>query len=128
MSGARARPPRETRAALTRSRGRPRPAPGPGAGRPPAPREQLEAYARAGDRRHLPAWRDFNRVVRDSGEVGIFHETYRVGPGRVESVYGNMPRVGLAAATSHTPVGRVAQSAGARMDPSAADDPAVEPY
>ncbi len=90
--------------------------------------EQLEAYARAGDRRHLPAWRDFNRAVRDSGEVGIFHETYRVGPGQVESVYGNMPRAGLAAATSHTPVGRVAQSARARMDPSAADEPAVEPY
>ncbi len=40
--------------------------------------EHLEAYARNPDALHLPAWRRFNRAVRDNGEVGIWHETYRV--------------------------------------------------
>jgi len=39
--------------------------------------------------------------------VGIFHETYKVEAGAHESVYGNMPLFGLAAAMSHVPaVGR----------------------
>ena len=90
--------------------------------------DQLDAYARAPDHEHLPAWRAFNRAVRDSGDVGIFHETYRVRPGDVESIYGNMPEMGLAAATSHQPVGRVAQAARARMDPGVPDEPVVDPY
>ena len=62
--------------------------------------EQLEAFARASDHAHLPAWREFNRLVRDNGDVGIFHETYRVGRGTAESFYGNMPPFGLGRATA----------------------------
>ena len=90
--------------------------------------EKLNAYARAGDHEHLPAWREFNRIVRDSGTVGIFHETYRVGPGRVESMYGNMPPFGLGAAFGSEAIAARGQSAGHRMDPTVADVPAVEPY
>jgi Domain of unknown function (DUF4188) len=90
--------------------------------------EKLNAYARARDLEHLPAWREFNRLVRDNGTVGIFHETYRVGPGRAESLYGNMPPFGLAAAFGSAPVASRGQSAGHRMDPKVADVPAVEPY
>ena len=90
--------------------------------------EHLDAFARAAGGRHVPAWRDFNRAVRDSGDVGIFHEAYRVRPGDVEAVYVNMPEVGLAAATRHVPVGRVAQSGRARIDPSRPDEPLVTPY
>ncbi len=43
--------------------------------------EDLERYARDPKAQHLPAWRAFNRRVRDNGSVGIFHETYR-GTGR----------------------------------------------
>ena len=55
--------------------------------------EDLQRFARSNDHEHLPAWREFNRLVRDNGDVGIFHETYRVGPGTAESLYGNMPPV-----------------------------------
>ena len=36
--------------------------------------EDLERFARAPQGSHLPAWRDFNRKIRDNGSVGIFHE------------------------------------------------------
>ena len=85
--------------------------------------EQLEAFARSSDHAHLPAWREFNRLVRDNGDVGIFHETYRVGPGTAESFYGNMPPFGLAAAVGFVPVARRGQSAGRRMG-TASDGPA----
>lgn len=90
--------------------------------------DHLSAYARARDHEHLPAWREFNRVVRDNGTVGIFHETYRVGPGRVETLYANMPPYGLGAAVGAVPVKARGQSAAHRMDPRVADVPAVEPY
>jgi hypothetical protein len=90
--------------------------------------EDLERYARSRDHEHLPAWREFNRLVRDSGAVGIFHETYVVGPGRVETLYANMPPYGLAAAVGPVPVASRGQSAAHRMEPTAADVPAVEPY
>src|SRR3954466_1623056 len=40
--------------------------------------EHLERFARNPDMEHLPAWKRFNQAVRGSGEVGIWHETYRV--------------------------------------------------
>ena len=90
--------------------------------------EKLTSYARARDHEHLPAWQEFNRLVRDNGTVGIFHESYRVGPGRVETIYGNMPPFGLAAAVGDMPIAARGQSAGHRMDPGIKDVPAVEPY
>src|SRR4051812_20797524 len=55
----------------------------------------LERYARAADAEHLPAWRRFNQLVRDSGDVGIWHETYKVRAGEYEAIYGNasFPRI-----------------------------------
>ena len=53
--------------------------------------EHLEAYAKARDNAHLPAWSAFNRAVGANGDVGIFHETYRVAPGDYETLYANMP-------------------------------------
>jgi len=90
--------------------------------------DQLEAFARASDHAHLPAWREFNRLVRDNGDVGIFHETYRVGRGTAESFYGNMPPFGLAAAVGITPVGKMGQTAGRRMGTSMSDEPVLAPY
>ena len=57
--------------------------------------EQLFAYARSRDTEHLPAWRAFNRGVGASGDVGVWHETYVVGPGRYENIYVNMPPFAL---------------------------------
>ena len=90
--------------------------------------EALEAYARANDHEHLPAWRDFNRVVRATGDVGIFHETYRVGPGTAETLYANMPPFGLGQAIGAAPVASRGQSAGRRMGTTTVDQPAVAPY
>jgi hypothetical protein len=57
--------------------------------------DELMAYAKSRTAAHLPAWRDFNRLVGTSGDVGIWHETYRVRPGDYESVYVNMAPFGL---------------------------------
>ena len=90
--------------------------------------EHLERFARSPDHEHLPAWREFNRLVRDNGDVGIFHETYRVGPGTAETLYGNMPPFGLGGAIGTVPVARRGQSAARRMGTATVDEPAVAPY
>jgi len=77
--------------------------------------EDLERYARDPDAEHLPAWREFNQRVRASGDVGIWHETYRVRAGEYEAIYGNMPRVGLAAAGELIPVGSMNDTAALRI-------------
>jgi hypothetical protein len=89
--------------------------------------EQLERYARNADARHLPAWRAFNRRIRASGDVGIWHETYRVRAGEYESVYGNMPRIGLARAAEHVPVGSTS-TASKRLGTRPDDEPPVAGY
>jgi hypothetical protein len=55
----------------------------------------LMSYAKSRTAEHLPAWRTFNRLVGTNGDVGIWHETYRVRPGDYESVYVNMMPFGL---------------------------------
>lgn len=67
--------------------------------------DQLERFARDADDPHLEPWRRYNRMIAKTGDVGVFHETYTVGPGRYECVYANMPAIGLAAAGHHRPVG-----------------------
>ena len=79
--------------------------------------EQLEHYARAGEHAHLPAWKAFNQRMRSgSGSTGIFHETYLVGPGQVESVYVDMPSdFGLAGAVGAIDVRAGKQAARERL-------------
>jgi hypothetical protein len=57
--------------------------------------DQLMSYAKQRDAAHLPAWRAYNKLVGDTGDVGVWHETYRVRPGDYESVYVNMMPFGL---------------------------------
>jgi hypothetical protein len=57
--------------------------------------EHLEAYAKDRDGQHYPAWKDFNTRIKSNGDVGIWHETYKVKAGEYECVYNNMPRFGL---------------------------------
>jgi hypothetical protein len=90
--------------------------------------EDLDRFARADGEPHLPAWKAFNRAVRSTGDVGIWHETYKVGAGESESIYGNMPRVGLARAGRHVPVGTTGQSAARRIGATDVDEPALAPY
>lgn len=61
--------------------------------------EQLEAYARAQDKKHWPAWLEFNKRMKGCrGDVGIWHETFLVRAGQYEAIYSGVPRQGLAAA------------------------------
>ena len=57
--------------------------------------------------------------VRYEGDVGIWHETFKVRAGEYESVYGNMPVMGLAAAGATWPSARGPTSplSGSRPDP-----------
>ncbi|HEY8527079.1 MAG TPA: DUF4188 domain-containing protein [Acidimicrobiales bacterium] len=90
--------------------------------------EDLDRFARDRDLPHLEPWRQFNRAIRDSGDVGIWHETYKVRAGEYEAIYGNMPVFGLAKAGRHVPASRKAHTAAARIGATQRDDPAVAPY
>jgi fumigallin biosynthesis monooxygenase-like protein len=71
--------------------------------------EDLERYANSREQEHWPAWRAFNQRVRDSrGDVGIWHETYKVEAGAYEAVYSGMPTRGLGR------VGRLVPATGRR--------------
>lgn len=65
--------------------------------------DALMTYAKNRDAAHLPAWRSFNKLVGTSGDVGIWHETYRIHPGDFESVYVNMMPFGLGRAGALSP-------------------------
>ena len=43
--------------------------------------EHLYRFAKDTSLPHLEPWRRFNRKVGSSGDVGVWHETYRVAPG-----------------------------------------------
>lgn len=88
----------------------------------------LERYARDQEAEHLPAWRAFNRRIRDNGSVGIFHETYRVAAGDIETAYANMPTFGLAATSALIPITPERQTAATRIGDRREDRPPVEPY
>lgn len=57
--------------------------------------ELLEAYAKSRSAKHLPAWAAFNKQNGTNGDVGIWHETYRIEKGHCENIYVNMPPFGL---------------------------------
>ena len=80
--------------------------------------EQLNAYAKSRDNAHLPAWAAFNRAVGKSGDVGIWHETYRIKEGSYETIYVNMPPFGLGKATSSVSASGKRESAAGRMTPA----------
>jgi hypothetical protein len=79
--------------------------------------DDLIRYASAPDRLHRPAWTDFFRRVgiADGASVGIWHETVVVEPGKVETVYGNMPLFGLGEAVGIVPATGKRESAAKRL-------------
>lgn len=66
--------------------------------------EDLLAYAKG--KKHLSAWKNFNKKVGNNAAVGIYHETYELKKGKYESVYGNMPLYGLGKAMKHIPIAK----------------------
>jgi hypothetical protein len=78
--------------------------------------EHLEAYARSLDHKHWPAWVAFNKRVGGSrGDVGIWHETYKVRSGEYETVYSGMPPYGLGKAGTLVPASGKKESARGRF-------------
>ena len=77
--------------------------------------DHLEHYAKDKSRQHFPAWAAFNRAIASNGDVGIWHETYRIKPGDYECIYNNMPVFGLAKATKVVPASGNRESAIGRM-------------
>ena len=75
--------------------------------------EHLHDYASAREKAHLPAWGRFNKTVGSNGDVGIWHETYLIDPGKSENVYNNMPAWGMGmAGTIHDATGLRARAGG----------------
>ena len=82
--------------------------------------EQLEAFARSTAAPHQPAWKTWNKLIGyQTPDVGIWHESYQVKAGAYECLYGNMPRIGLAAAGEHVPVARKGDTAAQRRGAAA---------
>jgi len=82
--------------------------------------DSLLTYAHSADHEHRPAWREFNRLVRDAdGAVGIWHETFVVPAGAHESVYVDMPAQGLPAALGVRRVDARRNSTRERLNPAA---------
>ena len=78
--------------------------------------EALEAYARNADGEHWPAWVAFNkRMAKSRGDVGIWHETYRIGAGDYETIYSGMPPHGLGKAAKLIPARDRHETARGRM-------------
>ena len=78
--------------------------------------EALEAYARDANRSHWPAWVDFNkRMGKSRGDVGIWHETYRIRAGAYEAIYSGMPPRGLGKVGSLIPARMRFDTARGRM-------------
>ncbi len=84
--------------------------------------EDLHAYAVNRDSAHFPAWAAFNKAVGTNGDVGIWHETYLIRAGEHESVYGNMPPIGLGLAGGLKPVEGRGRSAKGRLNKTDGND------
>jgi hypothetical protein len=77
--------------------------------------EHLEAYAKDRNASHYPAWKEFNKKIRSNGDVGIWHETYKVKAGEYECIYNNMPKFGLGTVGELIPIIGRHESAGGRI-------------
>ncbi|MCX6316199.1 MAG: DUF4188 domain-containing protein [Bacteroidetes bacterium] len=78
--------------------------------------EHLEAYAKDRDGQHYPAWKAFNTKIKSNGDVGIWHETYKVRAGEYECVYNNMPPRGLGKIGELVPATGKKESASGRLN------------
>jgi hypothetical protein len=64
--------------------------------------DKIMDFSRSQDRKHRAYWKWFNSAVGSKGDVGIWHELYRISPGSYEARYINMPSFGLGDAIGST--------------------------
>lgn len=77
--------------------------------------EKLQAFANDPNRTHRPAWTEFFKLAYKGGNVGIWHETYAVPAGNFETIYGNMPPLGLGTVAGVVPVNTRGRTAAERL-------------
>ncbi|MFG1819070.1 DUF4188 domain-containing protein [Kribbella sp. NPDC049174] len=77
--------------------------------------EKLQAFANDDGRTHRPAWLDYFRQSFTSGASGMWHETYVVPAGNTETIYGNMPLIGLGKVAGVVPVNQRGNTASERL-------------
>jgi hypothetical protein len=77
--------------------------------------EHLEAYAKDRNGAHYPAWKAFNTKIKSNGDVGIWHETYKIRAGEYECIYNNMPPYGLGKVGKLIPAAGRKESAADRL-------------
>ncbi|NUR98294.1 MAG: DUF4188 domain-containing protein [Kribbellaceae bacterium] len=77
--------------------------------------EKLQAFANDAARTHRPAWVEYFRNSFKGGAVGIWHETYVVPAGNTETIYGNMPPIGLGRVQGVVPVSKRGDTAAERL-------------
>ncbi|RZU20529.1 uncharacterized protein DUF4188 [Kribbella rubisoli] len=77
--------------------------------------EKLQAFAGDTGRTHRPAWVEYFRKSFKGGAVGIWHETYVVPAGHTETIYGNMPLLGLGRVKGVQPVNQRTDTAAQRL-------------
>lgn len=77
--------------------------------------EKLHAFANDAQRTHRPAWTEFYRRAYKRQDVGIWHETYVVPAHTIESIYVNMPPLGLGKVAGVVPVKSRGETAAERL-------------
>lgn len=88
--------------------------------------EALREYALDPEERHVPAMQRFVEQVQDRSDVGLWHETYLVRAGEYETVYSNMPPIGLGAAADLRPATGRRKTAAGRLGLTEGDDMAYD--
>jgi hypothetical protein len=77
--------------------------------------EKLQAFANDAQRTHRPAWTEFYPKAYKGNAVGIWHETYVVPARNSETIYANMPLLGLGEVAGVAPVNTRGGTAGERL-------------
>jgi fumigallin biosynthesis monooxygenase-like protein len=77
--------------------------------------EKLQAFANDAQRTHRPAWTEFYRKAYKGNTVGIWHETYVVPTRNSETIYANMPLLGLGQVSGVAPANTRGRTAAERL-------------
>lgn len=88
--------------------------------------DHLREYALDPERRHAQAMQRFVGAVRERDDVGLWHETYLVRAGEYETVYTNMPPIGLGNAGRLVPATGRRNTAAGRLGLTEGDDMAYD--
>jgi hypothetical protein len=88
--------------------------------------EELRGYALDSTAHHVPAMQWANKQMRESNDVGIWHEMYLVEDGTYETVYHNMPPIGLGKVGTLYPATERRRTAAGRLGWTDGDDVSYE--